>query len=104
MYMVVNQNNYPMRDWHFEHMQKIILKYISGLTETETSYQKRQHKKYGGNIGYVRRNINFDIRHGGTREEVITFLDKVRNDSSFSDIRKSEGSEERIRELQIEKQ
>jgi hypothetical protein len=55
-------------------------------------------------MGYVRRNINFDIRHGVPREEVIAFLDKVRNDSSFSDIRKSEGSEERIKELQIEKQ
>jgi hypothetical protein len=23
-----------MKDWHFEHMQKTILKYVSGLTET----------------------------------------------------------------------
>jgi len=88
-----------MKKWHFEHMQKIILKYVSGISES-ASYQKKQHKKYGGNIGYVRRNVNFDIRHGVTREEVIAFLDKVRNDSSFSDIRKSEGSEERIREQQ----
>ena len=48
-------------------------------------------------------NIDFDIKHGVTRDEVIAFLDKIQNDSSFSDIRKSEGSRERIKELQIEK-
>jgi hypothetical protein len=28
-------NNYPMRDWHFEHMQKTIVKYVFGLSESE---------------------------------------------------------------------
>ena len=50
------------------------------------------------------RNIDFDIKHGVIRDEVIAFLDKIQNDSSFFDIRKSEGSRERIKELQIEKQ
>jgi hypothetical protein len=57
-----------------------------------------------GDLAYVRRSIDDDIRHGVTREEVIEFLDKVLNDASFSDIRKNQGSEERIKELQIEKQ
>ena len=89
-----------MKEWHFEHMQKTIVKYVSGISESASSYQKKQHKKYGGNIGFVRRNINFDIRHGVTREEVIAFLDKVLNDSSFSDLRKIVGSKERIKELE----
>jgi ABC-type Mn2+/Zn2+ transport system ATPase subunit len=94
-----------MKDWHLEHMQKTIVKYVFGLTEDEkgSKWKVNQHKKYGGKIGYVRRNIDFDIKHGVTREEVIAFLDKVRSDSSFSGIRKSEGSEERIKELKIEK-
>ncbi len=102
----MQQNSYPLRDWHFEHMQKTVVKFISGLSELESGYswKKRQHKKYSGNIGYVRRNIQFDIKHGVTAEEVVAFLDKVQNDSSFSDLRKSEGSEERIKELHIEKQ
>jgi hypothetical protein len=79
-----------MRDWHFEHMQKIILKYVSGLTETEkhSSWKVKQHKRYGGNIYHVRRNIIDDIHHGVTREEVTEFLNKIENDSSFSDIMK----------------
>ena len=85
-------------------MQKTIVKFISGLSELESGYswKKRQHKKYSGNIGYVRRNIQFDIKHGVTVEEVITFLDKVRNDISFSDVRKSAGSGERLEHLERE--
>ena len=85
-------------------MQKTIVKFISGLSELESGYlwKKRQHKKYSGNIGYVRRNIQFDIKHGVTVEEVITFLDKVRNDISFSDVRKSAGSGERLEQLERE--
>jgi hypothetical protein len=102
---MINQNNYPMRDWHFEHMQKIILKYVSGLTENEknSSWKVKQHNRYGGNVVNVRRNINFDIQHGITREEVSEFLDKIQNDLSFSDIRRVAGSIERIRDLKTER-
>jgi hypothetical protein len=91
-----------MKEWHFEHMQKTIVKYVSGLSETErgSPWKVKQHKKYGGNLGNVRRNIDFDIKHGVTREEVIAFLDKVLNDPSFSDTRKIAGSTERVKELQ----
>ena len=82
-------------------MQKTIVKYISGISDNASTYHKRLHKKYGGNLGYVRKSIQSDIQHGVTREEVIAFLDKVRDDSSFSDIRKNEGSKERIKELEI---
>jgi hypothetical protein len=103
MYRVINQNNYPLRDWHFEHMQKTILKYVSGLTETEkkSSWKVKQHRKYGGNLPYVRRNINFDIQHGVTRYEVTVLLDKILNDSSFTDMRSVEGSIERIMDLRL---
>ena len=102
---MVNQiNSYPMRDWHFEHMQKTVLKYVSGLTETEklSSWKVKQHKRYGGNLFNVRRNIKDDIQQGVTREEVTSFLDKVLNNPSFSDVRAVAGSIERIKELQRE--
>lgn len=93
-----------MRDWHFEHMKKTILKYVSGLTENEklSTWKVKQHKRYGGNVVNVRRNINFDILHGVTREEVSEFLDKIQNDPSFSDMRRVAGSIERIRDLKTE--
>jgi len=82
-------------------MQKTIVKYVSGLSDNATSFQKKQHKKYSGNLANVHRNIEFDIKHGVTREEVAVFLDKVRNDSSFSNVRKSVGSKERLEQLQV---
>ena len=90
-----------MKDWHFEHMQKTIVKYVSGLSDNATQFQKKQLKKYGGNLANVHRNIEFDIKHGVTREAVAVFLDKVRKDSSFSNVRKSVGSKERLEQLQI---
>jgi hypothetical protein len=94
-----------MRDWHLEHMQKTIVKYVFGLSEGEkgSSWKQKLHKKYGGNLANVRRNIDFDIRHRVTREEVAKFLNKVGHDSSFSKQRKIAGSIERIKELEIEK-
>jgi hypothetical protein len=82
-------------------MQKTILKYVSGLSDNAAAFQKKQHKKYGGNLANVHRNIEFDIKHGVTREEVAVFLDKVRNHSSFSNVRKSVGSKERLEQLQV---
>ena len=95
-----------MKEWHFEHMQKTIVKYVTGLLDQDnntSSWKRRQHKKYSGNLNYVRRSINYDIKHGVTRQEVTAFLAKIRTDFSFSDIRKGTGSIERIEELQIGK-
>jgi hypothetical protein len=94
-----------MKEWHFEHMQKTIVRYVFGLSENEkdSSWKQKQHKKYGGNLTNVRRNIDFDIKHKVTREEVTDFLNKTQYDPLFSNRRKIVGSEERIKELQIEK-
>jgi hypothetical protein len=102
--MIIQNNNYPMKECHFEHMQKTILKYVSGLTENEkqSSWKVKQHRRYGGNLPNVRRDIDFDILHGVTKEEVSEFLDKIQH-SSFSDIRRVAGSIERIRDLKTEK-
>jgi hypothetical protein len=92
-----------MREWHLENMKKTIVKYVGGLSkdDVKSKYKIRLHKKYKGNLAYVRRSIDDDIRHGVTREEVNEFLDKVLNDASFSNVIKIEGSKERIAELQV---
>jgi hypothetical protein len=94
-----------MKEWHFEHMQKIIVKYVNGISnaDNDSSSKRKLHKKYSGNIGFVRRSIDYDIKHGVTRQEVTEFLNKVRNDSSFSNIRESAGGIARIEELQIDR-
>ena len=88
-----------MREWHVEHMQKTIVKFVTELSENASSWQRKQYKKYN-NIANVCRNIDYDIKHGVTIEEVLAFLEKVRNDSSYSDLQRNYGSMEKLEEVQ----
>jgi hypothetical protein len=97
---MIRQNSYPMKEWHLENMKKRVVKYVTGLSDDATSWQKRQYKKYGGNIGNVCRSIDFDVRHGVTIEEVLVFLDKVRNDPIFSNINDNVDRIGRLNEIQ----
>jgi hypothetical protein len=80
-------------------MQKTIIKYVTGISENTTSFQKRLHKRYNGNLTYVRKNIGFDIKHGVTNEQVLAFLDKIKNDPSYADKQNSD-SRERLESLE----
>jgi hypothetical protein len=93
------QNSFPMTDWHVKHLEKVVLKYVVGLAENATTWEKRNNKRYG-RIGIVCRQINYDIKHGATNEQVVSLLTKIRNDSSFSSLRDKEGSLERLGELE----
>ena len=35
-----------MREWHVEHMQKTIVKFVTELSENASSWQRKQYKKY----------------------------------------------------------
>lgn len=98
MFFMQNSNNYPLREWHVEHMKKTIVKYVTGLSPDASSWQKRQHKKYN-KIANIRKGISYDIKHGVTNEEVLSFMDEVRDGSSFSDLRKVVGSNGRLNEV-----
>ena len=98
MFFMQNSNNYPLREWHVEHMKKTIVKYVTGLSPDASSWQKRQHKKYN-KIANIRRGISYDIKHGVTNAEVISFMDEVRNNLSFLNLRKVDGSIERLDEI-----
>ncbi len=95
------QNSYPMRDWHLENMKKTVVKYLTGLPDNATSHQRRQHKKYAGNLANVHRNIQYDIKHGVTIEEVLSFLDEVKIDSKFASLREKDGCLARLDLLKI---
>ena len=53
-------------------MKKTAVKYVTGMLENSSSMEKKQHKKYGGKITDVQGSIDFDIRHGVTKDEVVT--------------------------------
>ncbi|HET6809046.1 MAG TPA: hypothetical protein VFH28_08285 [Nitrososphaera sp.] len=88
-----------MREWHVEHMEKIVVKYVKGLSENASGWEKRNHKKYGS-LANICRQIEYDIKHGVSSEQVTSIFERIRNDSSFSTLRKSDGSMERLAEIE----
>jgi hypothetical protein len=93
------QNSFPMREWHVKHMEKTVVKFVTGLSATASMWEKRQNKRYG-RITSVCRQIGYDIKQGVTNEQVLSLLQKIRNDSSFSGLRDNNGSTERINEVE----
>ena len=87
-----------MREWHVKHMEKTVIKFVTGLSVNASRWEKRQDKRYG-RITNVCRQIGYDIKHGVTIEQVLLILQTIRNDSSFSSLRKNDGSMERLNEL-----
>jgi hypothetical protein len=88
-----------MIEWHVEHMEKTIVKYVKGLSENASTWERRNHKKYG-KLANICRQIEYDIKHGVTNEQVLFTFHKVRNDSAYSQLRKAVGSMERLGEVE----
>jgi hypothetical protein len=88
-----------MREWHVEHMEKTVVKYVKGLSENASGWEKRNNKKYGS-LAKICRQIEYDVKHGATSEQVISMFSRVRNDSSFANLREANGSMKRLDEVE----
>jgi hypothetical protein len=75
-----------------------VIKFVTGLSVNATKREKRLHKRYG-RITSVCRQIGYDIKQGATIEQVFLFLQKIRNDPSFSSLQNNDSSMERLSEL-----
>ena len=95
----LEQNSFPMREWHVKHMEQTLVKFVTGLSEDASRWQKRLNKKYG-RIGRVSKRIEYDIKHGVTNKQVCSFLQLIRTEPSFSEVRTHDGSMERLDEIQ----
>jgi hypothetical protein len=95
----MEQNSYPMKEWHIKHMENTLIKFVTGLAEDASRWEKRMNNKYG-RIGRVCKRIEYDIKHGVTNNQVCSFLQLLRTGSSFSEIRAHNGSIERLDEIQ----
>ena len=92
------QNSFPMREWHVKHMEKTIIKFVTGISADANRWEKRQNKRYGG-IASICKQIAYDIKHGATIEDVRLIVQKIRNDSSYFNLQKDEESMQRLDEL-----
>ncbi len=85
---LTHNNLFPMRDWHVKHMQDTIVKYLTGLSENASRWQRRLDKKYG-NLAQVTKRINYDLKHGVEKQEVLAFLELIKTDQSYVELRKA---------------
>jgi hypothetical protein len=88
-----------MREWHVKHMEQTLVRFVRGLSENATRWEIRLNNKYG-KIGRVCKRIEYDVKHGVTNKEIFTFLQLIRTESSYQDVRSCEGSIERLDEIQ----
>ena len=97
----MTQNSFPLIKWHEEHMEKIVLKFVTGLPVDASSWQKRMNKKYG-KLSNIVKSVNYDIKHGANKEQVILLLSRIRKDSFFHDLQKNKESMDRLDNLERE--
>ncbi len=95
----LTQNSFPMKQWHLEHLEKTIKKFVTGLSETASIWEKRQHKKYG-TIANCCKQIDYDLKHGVTIDEVFIVLQKIKSDESFALVLQNENSNYRLNEIE----
>jgi len=88
-----------MKEWHVKHMENTLIKFVTGLSEDASLWERRINKKYG-RIGRVSKRIEYDIKHGVTNKQVCSFLKLIRAGASFSEVRTHNGSMERLDEIQ----
>lgn len=88
-----------MREWHVTHMKQTVTRFVKGLSEDATRWEVKLNNKYG-KIGKVLKRIDYDVKHGVTNEQVLSFLQLVRTDSVYIEVMACEGSTERLNELQ----
>lgn len=98
-YLRLEQNSYPMKEWHVKHMENTLVKFVTGLSEDASRWERRINSKYG-RIGRVAKRIEYDIKHGVTINQVSSFLQLIRTGPAFSEIRTHNGSMERLNEIQ----
>jgi hypothetical protein len=57
------------------------------------------HYKYGGIVKIVRY-IEYDKKHGVTNDDIVAILEKLRSDSSYEELRSSDGFLDRLKEIE----
>ena len=88
-----------MREWHVEHMQKTIIKYISGISDTMSLLQARQYMKYYS-ISNVQKTLHYDTNHGVTKEDILLFIEEVRSDPSYYILQSNKLAMEKLRNIE----
>ena len=92
-------NNFAMKEWHLEHVERVIVRFIKGISPDASSFEKRNYKKYS-TVSSCAKQIEYDIKHGVTTDEVLNVVRRIRHEKQFRDLQKSPESVQRLDELE----
>lgn len=98
---VLTQNSFPLTKWHEEHMEKLIIRYVTGLPADASNWQKRMNKKYGKQPNIIK-NIKYDIKHGANKTQVLALFSRIREESFFQYLQINKESMDRLDNLERE--
>ena len=88
-----------MKDWHLEHVEKVIIRFVKGISPDASSFEKRNYKKYS-TVTSCAKQIEYDIKHGVTMDEVVDVVRKIRHDKQYRELQKIPESLQRLDELE----
>ena len=88
-----------MKDWHLEHVEKVIIRFVKGISPDASSFEKRNYKKYS-TVTSCGKQIEYDIKHGVTMDEVLDVVRKIRHDKQYRELQKIPESLQRLDELE----
>ena len=69
----MGKNNFPLKEWHYEHTEKIITKYLIRLSYDFTNWEKK-HGKRLTSLPFVCKQIEYDMKHGISLDEVMSVI------------------------------
>lgn len=92
-------NNFAMKDWHLEHVEKVIIRFIRGISPDASSFEKRNYKKYS-TVSSCAKQIEYDIKHGVTMDEVLSVVRRIRHDKQYRELQRNPESLQRLDELE----
>lgn len=96
---------FPLKDWHTKHMREVVNAYICGddnmsENQSKVKYQKIMKRSYYASLGNCCSAIDYDIRHGVTKKDVLEFLKGISKQRSQGRIRINKNFKIRIKELE----
>lgn len=79
-------NNFAMKDWHLEHVEKVIVHFAQGLPPDASSFEKKRYKKFG-TITCCARQIEYDMKQGVEKGEVTEVFRKITLNKKYAKLR-----------------
>jgi hypothetical protein len=92
-------NNYAMKDWHLEHVEKVIVRFAKGISPDASSFEKRNYKRYS-TVSSCAKQIEYDIKHGVSIDEVLDVVRKIKHDKQYTELQENPESLQRLDELE----